>query len=357
MYHESMTQPGLIALIGSGETTHVGGQAFEALVTHLTTPIKVSVLETPAGYELNSHSVAGRVADFLQTRLQNYTPHIQLIPARKQGTPFSPNNPDILTFMLESDLFVAGAGSPSYAVRQLRESLAWEYLRARHRMGSSLAFTSAAAIAIGSLALPVYEIFKVGEDPHWKPGLDLLQPFGLSVVVIPHWNNSDGGVGLDTSHCYIGAERYERLRARLPQGTRLLGIDEHTCLIVDLAVETCRVMGRGLIHLYCDGEECAYKAGESLNVSVLGDYVPLRDAANGIDPRVWQTVQTAANALAHGQKTAQAIPPEVDALIARRQAARAQRRWQEADHLRDQLAALGWTVKDSPAGPTVEPIS
>ena len=39
------------------------------------------------------------------------------------------------------------------------------------------------------------------------------------------------------------------------------------------------------------------------------------------------------------------------ALLARREAARAARDFAEADRLRDELAALGWQVRDSPAGP------
>ena len=44
---------------------------------------------------------------------------------------------------------------------------------------------SAAAIAASAYALPVYEIYKVGEDPHWKPGLDFFSLYGLSLVLVP----------------------------------------------------------------------------------------------------------------------------------------------------------------------------
>ncbi len=80
-------------------------------------------------------------------------------------------------------------------MRQLQASLTWHTILARHRLGASLALASAAAIAAGTFALPVYEIYKVGEDPHWKPGLDLLKPFGLSLAFIPHWDNMEGGAG------------------------------------------------------------------------------------------------------------------------------------------------------------------
>ncbi len=48
---------------------------------------------------------------------------------------------------------------------------------------------------------------------------------------------------------------------------------------------------------------------------------------------------------------AAAIPAEVEALVAQRQAAREAKDWQGSDTLREQIAALGWTVKDTKTGP------
>jgi hypothetical protein len=208
--------PGTVTLFGSGETSATGGQVFEVLVRQLDTPLTISVLETPAGFEANAARVAGRITDFFATRLQNYQPRIHQLAARKKGSAFSPDSPEIVAPLYESSLVFLGPGSPTYAVRQLQDSLAYHILQARHRLGASLVFASAATIAAGSPALPVYEIFKVGEDPHWKPGLDFFAPFGLALVIIPHWNNQDGGPELDTSRCFMGQERFDQLLAQLP---------------------------------------------------------------------------------------------------------------------------------------------
>ncbi len=45
--------------------------------------------------------------------------------------------------------------------------------------------------------------------------------------------------------------------------------------------------------------------------------------------------------------------PEIDLLLAAREAARAAKEWQKSDQLRDQLAALGWLVKDTKDGQKV----
>jgi hypothetical protein len=67
-----MQQPGLVVLFGSGETSASGRRVFHRLFSSLTHPIRLAILETPAGFELNSAWVAGQVADFLEKRLQNF---------------------------------------------------------------------------------------------------------------------------------------------------------------------------------------------------------------------------------------------------------------------------------------------
>ena len=115
--------PGPVILFGSGETSPAGQRTFDRLFRQLPEKPKVSLLETPAGFELNSAQVIGRVADFLHHRLQNYHPQIETIPARKRGTAFSPDNEKIAALILKSELIFAGPGSPSYTVRQLENSL------------------------------------------------------------------------------------------------------------------------------------------------------------------------------------------------------------------------------------------
>ncbi|MGQ9467804.1 MAG: CysS/YqeB C-terminal domain-containing protein [Anaerolineae bacterium] len=68
--------PGLIALFGSGETAPTGRAVHEYLFRRIGSPIRVAVLETPAGFQPNAAWVAGRLAEFIQERLQNYHPQV-----------------------------------------------------------------------------------------------------------------------------------------------------------------------------------------------------------------------------------------------------------------------------------------
>jgi cysteinyl-tRNA synthetase len=50
------------------------------------------------------------------------------------------------------------------------------------------------------------------------------------------------------------------------------------------------------------------------------------------------------------EKKEEEIPAEVKALLDSRAEARKSKNWAESDRLRDEIAALGWAVKDSKEG-------
>ncbi len=342
--------PGQIALFGSGETSASGQKIFDQLLRQLPANPRIALLETPAGFELNSAQVIGRVADFLNHRLQNFSPQTEIIPARRRGTPFSPDEAQIAAPLLQADLIFAGPGSPSYAVRQLKDSLTWHYLLARHRLGATLAFSSAAVIAVGQQIMPVYEIYKVGEDPHWKPGLNLFALYGLSLVFIPHWNNNDGGTELDTSHCFIGQERFATLLNLLPVGQTVIGIDEHTALLISCDAQECEVRGLGSVTLLRDGDVDVISSGKTFSLGELGHCRGF-DPLENIPVHAWQAALDAA-----GQNEVESIstpPPVVLDMVEQRQLARSHNDWTTADELRDRILDLGWLVQDTPDGPEI----
>ncbi len=347
--------PGPVVLFGSGETAPAARRVYESVFAGLPKPIQVAVLETPAGFEPNSPMVAGRVADFIKQRVQKYPLDMALVPARKRGTAFSPDEPSIVAPIAAADAIFLGPGSPTYAVRQLRDSLAWQTVVARQQQGAGLILASAATIAASCHALPVYEIYKVGEDVHWTHGLDLFGVYGLSLVFVPHWDNNDGGTALDTSHCYMGQERYDALVAMLPVGQRIVGIDEQTALIIDMACETCRVMGLGGVTIVTAQAAQRFVAGASFDIRELGPYHAPAETLE-VPMAVLHALE-AARAVAAAEAVTAATPPqEVLVLVSEREASRTRREWAAADALRAQVADLGWRVVDTPSGPVVEPI-
>jgi len=313
------------------------------LLRRLGRPVRVAVLETPAGFQPNSAWVAGRLASFVEERLQNFHPRVTVVPARRRDGPYSTDDPDLTAALLEVDYIFMGPGSPTYAVRHLAGTWAWHVITARQRLGATLALASAAAIAAGAYALPVYEIYKAGADLHWVKGLDLFRPYGLDLTVVTHWDNREGGAHLDTRCAFMGVERLERLAAMLPPTTTLLGIDEHTAVVLDFVEGTAQVLGRGGATVRRGGEEQVYPSGERFPLDVLGD-VRMPTLKEGLPPEVVEVVLEA-------ERARGTLPPEVAALIEAREAARRARDWSRADALREELRRLGYIIEDTPDGP------
>jgi cyanophycinase-like exopeptidase len=291
---------------------------FEFLASRYPAGSTIAILETPAGFEVNSPAVAERVASYLRKRLKNNLPDIKVIPARTKASDLSPDNPVVIQPLTSASLIFMGPGSPSYTVRQLDNSLAWEMICARFWQGASLVLASAAAIAFGKYALPIYEIYKVGEDLHWKKGLDF----------------------------FMGVSRFQLLYNQLPKSVTVIGIDEMTSLVIDLAAEKCDVMGLGQIHLIRDKNEKVFNAKTTFALKELGDY------------QVSKIAQLFSNAPA-GTHTGKgnrqddgeiSAPSEIIKLATERQRAREQKDWAAADHYREKIESLGWQIADTDEG-------
>jgi hypothetical protein len=337
--------PGKIAFLGSGETSLAGGRIFESLVRDQKEPLHIALMETPAGFELNSAQVVGRVGEFMSTRLQNYKPVVDVVPARKKGSAFSPDDPEVLKPLLYANLIFLGPGSPTYAIRQLKDTLAWDLIRARHRLGATLIFASAATISVGAHALPVYEIYKVGQDVHVVDGLDFFGDFGLHISFVPHWNNAEGGVDLDTSRCFIGMDRFAEWCRLLPEENITFGLDEHTGVILDFEKGTCDVGGVSSISLVqnCNPEPEMHPSGTSFDLRKLGKLQIPDPIDKNIPKRAWEMIHNA-------PPLEEAIPEGVIALAEKRLQARVSKQWEESDRLRTEIAAQGWMVQDAKNG-------
>ncbi|MCB0066311.1 MAG: hypothetical protein KDD77_04120 [Caldilineaceae bacterium] len=351
------SQPGPIVLLGSGETAPNAQKIYHRLFTQLQEEVRVAILETPAGFEPNSDYVAEQIAVYLRKRLQNFRPAVTIVPARRRDGVLSTDNPEIVGALYNANFLLMGPGSPTYTVRHLHETHAWHVLRAMNRLGATLFFASAATLAMSRQTLPIYEIYKVGEDLHWKPGLDFFDDFGLSLIFVSHWNNNDGGDVLDTSRCYLGQERFGRLLAMLPDdpARRIVGIDENTALVIEPAAARCTVHGVGTV-VVCHGEERRiFAAGTTFPIDVLGAF-RLPGASDGIPPVVWQATTDGVAASRRARQESRIPGAEVMALVEERDEARRRKDWAESDRLRDEIHARGWQVQDTAGGSRLEAV-
>ena len=295
--------PGPIVLMGSGETAPAAQKIFHWVFSAVAgrgngdsndNAVRMAILETPAGFEPNSGYVAEQVARFVEKRLQNFAPAISVVPARRRGANgFSTDDPLLAQQLHDANVLFMGPGSPTYAVRQLQQSCIWETLRACQRQGAAIVFSSAATLAASRWTLPIYEIYKAGSDLYWQEGLDFFSAYGLSLILVSHWNNADGGSVLDTSRCYLGEPRFQALLELVPGGTErytIVGIDENTALAIEPQQEMCTVVGTGSVTIIRMGVTNVYAAGERFAAKELGDF-HLPTGADDLDREVWEGVE------------------------------------------------------------------
>jgi hypothetical protein len=199
------------------------------------------LLDTPFGFQPNADELVDRIITYFR---QHVGREISLASLRHSGQATAPQLEQFLTRLDEANYVFAGPGSPTYALRHWRDTGVRERLVDKVAQGGCVAFASAAAIGLGAYALPVYEIYKVGDDPSWTAGLDVLGEVGVRCALIPHYNNREGGTH-DTRFCYMGEERLRRLEAMLPEDVLILGVDEYTACIIDVVAQSVTVRGRG----------------------------------------------------------------------------------------------------------------
>ena len=358
---EATIELGPIVLMGSGETAPAAQKIFHWVFSAACDrgdDVRMAILETPAGFEPNSGYVAEQVARFVEKRLQNFAPAANIIPARRKGAnAFSTDDPQLARQLHDANVIFMGPGSPTYAVRQLQQSCIWETLRACQRQGAAIVFSSAATLAASRWTLPIYEIYKAGYDLYWQEGLDFFSAYGLSLILVSHWNNADGGSVLDTSRCYLGEKRFQALIELLPGGVErytIVGIDENTALAIEPQREMCTVVGTGSVTIRRPGVTNVYAAGDRFAVTELGDF-RLPPGEVDLDREVWEAVKQGRQ---HGAAQRAAAPEpdeEVRALLGAREQARAARNWQESDRLREEIERRGWRVQDTGGGQRVEP--
>lgn len=432
--------PRAVAILGSGETAPTMVRVHRELLERLPSqPPRAVLLDTPFRFQQNADELVRRArayfAESLGVELEVATlPD----PSAAPGTSGSGAAPLALERFVatvrDAEYLFAGPGSPTYALRRWRGSVVPGLLVDKLETGGILAFSSAAALTLGTYTVPVYEIYKVGEDPHWLGGLDVLAACGMRAAVVPHFDNAEGGTH-DTRYAWLGEARLAAMEELLPDGVFVLGIDEHTALVLDLDERRATVTGRGGVTVRVKGRSVRFPAGSDVSLAELlataedlarprpspeatvesatgpgtlfvGDadaagqdfgsaaVSPLlervrplerqaRDCleARDVDGAVaalleleeevsrWATDTPGTDELARARASLRAllvelgdlartgardpravVGPYVELVLSARDKARGERRFEEADRLRDALASLGVEVRDTPQG-------
>jgi hypothetical protein len=280
----------VLAIIGSGETSPTMVTVHRDLISRLglASP-QAMVLATPYAFQENAADVSVRTQGYfaesvgLQVRVVAGTsPNANPGMAPPLIPPDAEDEARQAASFRAADWVFAGPGSPSYALAHWQAGPVAAGLRDRVLAGDGLTvLASAAAATAGRFTLPVYEIYKAGGAPRWLDGLDLLGPLGLTVALIPHYDNAEGG-RYDTRHCYLGERRLAVMERELGDDAAVLGVDEHTAVLIDLRTSDVEIRGRGGVTVRRSGHSVVLPTGTRLSVAELRDLVQgIRGAAGG----------------------------------------------------------------------------
>jgi len=257
---------GRLVVMGSGETAPTMVKVHRGLF-ELAGDGPALLLDTPYGFQENADDISRRAVHYFRDSVGR---DIDVLCWRADpGEGLA--REQALAALREARWVFAGPGSPTYALRQWTGTPLPGLLTDVVRSGGVVVFASAAALTLGSHAVPVYEIYKAGEPAQWRGGLDLVRELtGLPAVVIPHYDNAEGGHH-DTRFCYLGERRLALLEQCLPDEAFVLGVDEHTGCILDPAARTATVVGNGTLTLRQAGDSRVYPSGTVLTFEeVLG---------------------------------------------------------------------------------------
>ena len=277
-----MTSPRVLAIMGSGETAPTMAKVHRSLFDRLgPAPVPGTIVDTPYGFQENADELSARTVEFFATSVGRPV----TIASYRTRDVDAVTTSTAVARIRGARYVMAGPGSPSYALRQWAGGPIPGTLAGRLADGGVVTMASAAALTLGVVTIPVYEIYKVGEDPHWLDGLDLLGAAGLRAAVVPHYDNAEGG-NHDTRFCYMGERRLRILEQALPADTFILGVDGHTALLLDLEAGIASVSGLGGVTVRAGGRSTVFPAGTELPTATF-EAVARELAAGGPVDATW----------------------------------------------------------------------
>ena len=258
--------PRVLAIMGSGETAPTMAKVHRALFDRFgQRTVAAAIVDTPYGFQENADELSARTEEFFATSVGNPVEVASFRSAAADAITAA----TAVARIREARYVMAGPGSPTYALRQWTGSGIPEALGEKLAGGGILTMASAAALTLGVVTIPVYEIYKAGEEPRWLEGLDLLgAATGVRAAVIPHYDNAEGGTH-DTRFCYMGERRLRMLEATLPEGVFVLGVDSHTALILDLETGRASVAGLGGVTVRVNRRSTMFTAGSELTIDAI----------------------------------------------------------------------------------------
>lgn len=355
---------GVLALLGSGETAPGMTKIHRALLEPIK-DLRAVNLDTAYGFQLNVSQMSEKLEQYFAVSLNVKLTTLHFASYERSTALERALFKDQVR---QANYVFAGPGSPTYALSQWSPLHFGTDLLGVLDRGGTLCISSAASLTLGAFTAPIYEIYKVGDQhPVWHEGLNVLGALGLNCVVIPHFDNNEGG-NYDTRFCYLGEPRLLELESQLPDGVATLGVDEHTAVILDFAQETLSVRGKSNGYWRVNGDTLVLQNEVTINLSELrSPAAPPRPDIRSSERTQELPVTLAEVAAKGGDAGLEALArlvqlastggegfidptPLVEGLLSARLTARTQGHYELADELRNVILNAGIDVQDTPSG-------
>jgi len=250
----SRTKPGALALVGSGEYLSQMDETDRFLLDTLGGPAaaRVVVIPTASALELGMPERWNNMGvDHFRALGAQVSPVMLLTRDDAQDE-------RVLADLRGADLYYFSGGNPEHVIETLRDTPAWQIIRAGYAAGAVLAGCSAGAMMLGGYTLSVRAVMR-GQPPRWLLG------FGVApgIVLLPHF---------DRVADFAGAEMFRAILAAAPPDTTLVGVDEDTALVhtPNGAERRWQVFGRQTVSVFDrEGGRAIYRAGDAVALGPL----------------------------------------------------------------------------------------
>jgi cyanophycinase len=235
----------LLGLLGSGEFLAWAAGVDRFLLDHATSG-DGSVAIVPAASAPEGDDVFDRWAAMGLDHYSSVGAKAFVVPVKVRDDAFAD---EVVAMIERASLVFFSGGNPAYVSDVFRDTPAWNAIVDLLERGGAAGGCSAGACMFGDVAP---DPTAVGTKDAWsKPGLSLLKGYSIGA----HWD------ALDTF--YPGLQKLAL--KHVPAGSTMIGIDEDTAMVAD--GDDWRVIGRGAVHVYADGETArSYQDGTTFTL-------------------------------------------------------------------------------------------
>ena len=315
----------ILTLFGSGETSPHMAKNYRHIIDGLDYSLRNNVLlDTPFGFQENNMILSEKIQDYFSSKINLELKNLKFINEESYDV-------EREALLSRADFIFSGPGSPTYASKIWLKHNLGNVLKEKLKTGIVMAFASAAALTLGRYVIPVYEIYKVGNMDGLHDGLNVLDFLGKDTVIVPHFNNQEGG-DHDTSYCFIGKKRFDNLVKGLD--VIAIGIDEHTSLTFDLDKSIMSVRGLGNVYFLSKEGELRLKNGDEMEIKdINSNYVARKE-------------EVTTEQLIEKDSIEDSIDVDIERLIEIRSIARNSKMYEISDRIRDLLIIHGVEIED-----------